>query len=229
MERRVTTQHQCDDICDPAIRLYQEGFSLVAISARLDLSTTPIHKRLQTHGIKLRSRGRPRGIFSPWKDQAIQLWNEGRTLQTIGTVIGVTRERVRQVLQRGGIDTKSRRGHRCNNACAVSLAATPPVSVTRLARQAGLSWGRMQRAVQIHNIPTTRGHHVCTDRCARARELLATGMSIRQVGRLIGFKDIYLSQRYATYHPDWNWSRKQILPADGLTVSDHVFHNKASS
>lgn len=158
----MSRSHRCDALCIPAIRLYEQGLSLVETGSRLSVSAMLVYGRLRRHGIACRPRGRGRkGLATPWSDHAVMLRNDGRTLQEIGTVVGVTSERVRQVLRQIGIPTQKR--HRCNDACTVVFAATPPVSVTQLARQAQISWARIQRAVQIHHIPTSRCHHVCTD------------------------------------------------------------------
>lgn len=222
--RRGGPQHCCDALCDQAIQGYQEEhLSLVQLSRKLGIGIGTIRLRLRAH-ITLRPQGGPRGM---WKDHALALWNEKHTLQRIGETIGVSRERIRQVLQASGINTSGRRrcGHRCNDACAVALTAIPPISVTRLARQANITWGRLHRAVQIHSIPTGRDGHVCTERCNTIRDLLATGTSIRQTARTIGIAESAISQRYATYHPDWNWERKRTLPATALMVN--TFHGSA--
>lgn len=217
--------HRCDALCESIIRLYQEEqLSLVATGARFGLSGAAVWFRLKKHDITLRRGGGARAIRSPWKDRALQLWNAGQTLQAIGGMIGVSRERIRQVLQQTGIVTKSRRGHRCTDVCAIALAATPPVSVTGLARKHGISWGRMQRAVSIHGILTSHCHHVCTERCDSIRELLATNMPFRQIAQRLGYSVSTISQRYFTYHPEWNWSRKrQHRPVEGLRVTKHIY------
>lgn len=108
------------------------------------------------------------------------------------------------------------------------LAATPPISITRLARETKISWGKIQHAVRVHHIPTAYGH-ICTERCERIRELLAAGTSIRQIAQIVGTAEAFISQRCATYHPMWNWERKRKLPATALRVSEHIFHKKEAT
>ena len=144
-----------------------------------------------------------------WAQDAIRLHAEGRTTVEIGARVGVSRERVRQVLKKHGISTRRRGGqeHRCRDACALVLAASPPVSIIALSRASGLTWTRINWAVRRHKIPTTYGRHVCDDRCETLRAALATGLAISQAARRAGFHPEHIVQRFPVYHPDWNWSR----------------------
>lgn len=198
------SSHRCI-WCHAAINRYKTGMRVAEIARAIDRGEEQIRRILRIHDILLT----PRTDRAPWADDAIAArLNDHLTLEQIGRRVGKTRERVRQVLTQRGIDTKATgRGHHCNRACAVLLAATPPVLLSALGRLHGIPYNVMLYARRYHPIETTRARHVCDARCEIARSVLAEGGTFAAVYRATGFHPGPFQQRFAVYHPDWNWSR----------------------
>lgn len=216
-------KHVCTD-CNAIINRYQSGLSSYTVAAEIGTSCWRVFKILRLHGVPIRRTGGPRK-FPAWAEEARRRWNLGQTMRMIGDAVGVTAERVRQVLVRLGVDTQSHpprsRRHKCGSACQVVLAALPPVSPTRLARESGVHFSRIARAIKVHKILTTHGRHVCNERCARMRTALETGLSVRRAALQAGFRatgTVY--QRFPVYHPEWNWHSLRRLPAQALVLGE---------
>jgi len=85
---------------DTVRELYASGMTLAQVAQTLKCSSSMVYGLMRRARIPRRGRGRPLGrVTNPARDRAMAGMREnGATLQEIGSVFGVTRERVRQIL-----------------------------------------------------------------------------------------------------------------------------------
>lgn len=94
-------------------RLYQDGNSLLATAKAAGIGHQSVITILNRNGIPVRARGRQLQAFQKPQDRArierIRAWRaEGKTLEEIGAELRITRERVRQLCLKAGIDTSQK-------------------------------------------------------------------------------------------------------------------------
>jgi|GEM_PF-5432590 len=92
---------------DEAARLYQSGLSIEECAAQLGISTPTVSKALALAGVDKRSANQPRSsaavkVAQERIDTIMAMRAEGKTLEQIGHALGVTRERIRQVVVKAG-------------------------------------------------------------------------------------------------------------------------------
>lgn len=207
--------HRCDSDCAVIQRLYvEERLSLVDVGSRMGLSGGGVRHRLVVHNIPRRKPGVLPG--PKWVDEACTMWKSERSLHDIGVVVGVTRERVRQVLRQRGISTARQHRHCCTQACQVVLAVLPPIALPKLSREVGITLGRLRWAAQCHAVTTAdrttmeKLRHVCGPYCKIVPKALAAGLSLRRAWAKVGIRQAGgCTQRYKVYHPDWPWPRPE--------------------
>lgn len=93
-------------------QVYLSGMSLHDTGVHFGMNTTTVRKALLRLGIQPRRQGTPsrardrRKSANPERvEKMIEMRGRGCTLNEIGTSFGITRERVRQLLTKAGIDT----------------------------------------------------------------------------------------------------------------------------
>jgi len=90
--------------CELITKLIQESTPIMEIARRLDIS----YFRLKSTYGNLLEGYKPRSRLDTSRDADMcDRYKSGQTLQTIGDVYSVTRERVRQILSRYGLTGKS--------------------------------------------------------------------------------------------------------------------------
>jgi hypothetical protein len=208
------TGHRCTPECVEIMRLRRENQSIDAVAAALGISRGSVTYVMRVHGLpRLPPKpgpGRPKGRREvPWAQDAILLHKQGLVLNEIGMQIGVTRERVRQVLKEHGLFSTGR-GHFCNEVCRALLAEVKSggaIHFMGFAQRTGLSLTRVTWAANHHHISGAGRGHVCTDRCEKMREGLAAGLNVRQAGIAAGWpkNSPYLYTHLKVRHPDWAW------------------------
>lgn len=90
--------------------LYESGMSAIEIAQQEGTWPAAVYRALKVAGVEMRSRGRKSGILD--EDRAAvfaRRYLGGETLQRIADDFGITRERVRQVLRKTGVDSLGRR------------------------------------------------------------------------------------------------------------------------
>ena len=95
---------------DRALRAgYEAGKSILHLVNEFNRSPAMVRSAILRAGGAMRGRGRKVSIGKPKNfDVFKERFNAGLTLEAIATEYGITRERVRQVLLRGGVDTSPR-------------------------------------------------------------------------------------------------------------------------
>src|SRR5262245_6666070 len=208
--------HQCDADCAAMRQAYQKTGILTAAAA-VGRSTAWARRRLLEHAMPLRAQGPLRE--AEWWDDAVTMYRSGKTLRSIGLTFGVSAEAVRYALAKRKVarrkHTISGRQHVCRQACAVILAEVQPVNVADVSRRSGVPYGQMLYVAHTHGIAIQDTHmrHICDERCAKAKQALAEGMTLHGAANVSGINATQLVQRYPGYHPDWNWKRKRYAPS----------------
>lgn len=206
---------ECSWLCQELARRYEAGESLAKLGM-LGLSMTTVAKFLRWHGVQIRPRGRVLGtIRTDWHEEACRRFAAGETATEIGLALGLSRERVRQVLHLEGFPQtrQPRRPHQCTPACEVVRQAPEPVVINPLARASGIIPEELRRACRIHGLTTSvkRGGHRCDARCAALREGLDSGLSATRAAIQAGFSVGHVQINIKVYHPDWPWPTLKTL------------------
>ena len=212
--KRSQRPHVCDDECRAATARYIAGRPLVDSAG--PRSAIWLTTRLHYHDIPVR----PRRLTSKIQtSDAVARYQAGETLEQIGRSIGVTRERVRQKLAGEGVlrrraGWKRNRPHTCRHACKIVLAAIEPLRISELAAQCAgeTTITRLYAAAKWHDRRLAgQPGHMCDARCDTARTLLAAKYSLKRAAAISGISNPSLTQRYPSYHPDWNWACKRPI------------------
>lgn len=92
------------------VALYQSGLSIEDVGAKLGCSGGTVRNALKRLGAKMRKRGPARmaALYPERTADMVAMRERGATLQEIGAKYKLTRERVRQILIREGVDTSNR-------------------------------------------------------------------------------------------------------------------------
>ena len=214
--------HVCR-VCPDVIAAYEAGAGLAAAGAAGGgISAGRVREILVHHGVRVRGvYEATRSRVAPWADEALRLHATGETMRAIGERIGVTRERVRQVLASRGVTGAQPPRHRCGPACAAVLAASGVVVLVDAARQTGITPRRLKLAARHHGVQyggtnrqgyryafdgRSRGpQHVCTEKCERALAMLRAGVPRNVISRTLRLPPTALYGRWPAFHPDWPW------------------------
>jgi len=140
---------------DPAVvrSLYESGKTLAQVAEALHCTPSMVYSLMRRAHIPRRGRGRPAGrVTSPARDRAMAgMRDNGATLQEIGDIFGLTRERVRQILNCIGYSadptqSRSRKRQRMRRGVAQPsrdsldyLVREENLSVSQIARRLGRS------------------------------------------------------------------------------------------
>jgi DNA-binding CsgD family transcriptional regulator len=81
-------------IADDAARLYLEGKAIIEVAAELDVSRTAVTKALALANVEIRNGKKNDHRI----DRIMEMRSGGATLEEIGNELGITRERVRQLV-----------------------------------------------------------------------------------------------------------------------------------
>jgi len=88
---------------------YQTGATLRGTAETFGVALTDVSKAFETAGLQTRPRGGDRQIDTERVDAMYKQYQEGATLKEVGADHGgITRERVRQLFKRAGLQTRTR-------------------------------------------------------------------------------------------------------------------------
>lgn len=179
--------------------MYLSGMSLYDLGVHFGRAHTWARNVLKRVGVPIRKRGSgskfPRGHIkeaSARTKEMIELWNLGKTLEQIGHNYGITRERVRQLLIREGIDTTNRPltpeqkrfvQEYVNGRSLTEVAArakSNPDTVRGWLRKEGVPVrpSRKQRKIQ----PQTK------ENAKLAAQWYREGVSVEEIGKRLGYQ-----------------------------------------
>lgn len=120
-----------------------------------------------------------------------RLYQSGMTLTAVGAKLGVSSQRVHQVLTRLGVKTRGHsRGFKPDTASKIAAMFKGGVtSRVDIARKTGLSMSTVSRFCAHFGIPRER--HL-SERTVLAMEMFDRGMSIREIARALGYQEVPL-------------------------------------
>ena len=194
--------------CVAVLTRRDHGLVVSEISRALGLSDTRVRSILKRHDAAT-ALGKRQPTTVGRVDEIKVMFSEGATQTAIAARIGVSRERIRQVLTEGGVETRRPR-HKCDDLCAAIMteaAAARPVDVAVLARRFRRPYSSALRRAQVHGVTfRSRGnHHICDARCERVRSALEGGGGITAAFVGAGLHPASGGQRYRSYHPEFKW------------------------
>jgi DNA-binding CsgD family transcriptional regulator len=197
--RRMTDRHgprrhyrTHDDEC---AKLYLEGKSTYRIAAEIGISVQTVNAALRRKGVRARTASIGRSVTTRKQDETrVDLIRtrraERKTLQEIGAELHITRERVRQICVKNGINTEEQLTVEQQAAVdeyvsgkSLELVAathnTSPITLRGWITRAGFS---------IRPSPKTAKRDPETLRRAeKAEQLYLSGKSVSEISRELGF------------------------------------------
>jgi len=174
---------------------YQSGLSLENTAQKHGCTIGTVRNALRTLGIEARPPGEAQKIGMSHRDderftRMKAMRDEGATLEKIATEFGITRERVRQIMNKRGVDTTKR----------------PPTPEERAAVEAYVAGENLEVAASrvgicdaaFKNLVTRCGHAVrkrerattvrFNERAKRCAALRAEGKSAEEIASIMGIK-----------------------------------------
>lgn len=184
--------------------------TLERIADAVGVCQASVSLALKLHGVPLKTTAHRK---QQWGEGAEQRYIAGETPAAIARSLGLSRERVRQVLVKRGVPTLT---HRCDEVCAALLA---PDFRTRneVARRLNVNPSTVKTRAEYHGVvtrmlgrpPGRRPRHYCDERCERVNANLEAGMSTGKAVLAAGFKDAGgRAANLKRYHPGWGWRVK---------------------
>ena len=194
--------------CVAIINRRGHGLVISEISRELGINERRVRDTLQRHGVD-GAAGKRSPTTSGRVEEIKAMFAAGSTQQAIAQQIGVSRERIRQVLTQAGVDTRRapHSRHQCDDLCAALLAETPPVDIAALGRRVGRVYSMVLRRAQVHAVEfrSLGNKHVCDHRCERIKAALASGSGMVTTFASVGMAPGTGVQRYRAYHPEFAW------------------------
>ena len=181
------------------VAAYQAGATATAIAAEHKLPVARVYRTLKQAGVQIRKPGRQIGMhYTPTRDQAMaDQYMAGATLEQVGAGYGLTRERVRQILERLGVQRRpSRTGNDAYYTQLRSLTlAAHEAGETRetIAARLGVSVPWVCNVLRVAGY-TRSARTEQLARLARVRALFNAGLDVHQIMTAAGF-----SSRVACY------------------------------
>lgn len=107
--KRRTFESLAVDLQKKIAKEYQSGETMVVLSVRHQISVPSVRDMLVKAGVEIRKKGGTRNQDPKRAEKMAKLYREGATLADIGKQFGLTRERVRQILRKHGVESLGRR------------------------------------------------------------------------------------------------------------------------
>lgn len=142
----------------PIVTAYENGLPARAISASSGLSLGQVYRILKRLGVPRRRRGAPeRGAKSTEREQEmVALYESGKSLHEVGLAFGITRERVRQILNKRGNGTRGRAATVEASREQGRIRASVTDAKVRAAHSMGLHLAAIQQATGLSETTVRR-------------------------------------------------------------------------
>ena len=183
------------------VAAYENGATVAELARAEGVTPTSMYQRLRKAGAQMRRKG-PRGPRSPRDPARAQamadMYASGATLEQVGAHYGVSRERVRQILERLGVASRStshpdyaakRRATYAAAKTAVVTAydAGEPIADIAAARGVKVPSIKLVLRRADRRVPNKLQQEQAA-RLARALELFDAGMSIAEIAARTTYK-----------------------------------------
>ena len=187
------------------VAAYAEGKSIGGIADQHGVSVPTIRRVLTEQGVEIRKRGSGQKAGTSLRNEKRfaemkAAWDAGQTLTAIGQRFSITRERVRQVFQRHGIDTSpgSRPLSAAQKAAVADYAAGNSVAVVAERHGVGekcvMAWVR-RCGVPVHRRPKRHSPEVLANAQAAAA-MYHSGATSAAIAERLGFANPATIYRY---------------------------------
>lgn len=193
-----TMQVEPDYVPDEELgAMYKSGMSMLDVANHAHVSAGRVSAALKKLKIKTRQRGnfemrdRYAALHGERLAEMIRMWGEGWTLDRIGTHYKITRERVRQLLSRSGVDTSNRPVSREERAIVREYVAGAPMNF--LEEKYKISTTRLRNCIlkegeEIRPSPRKGGHSPRFLRNSEiAAEMYLAGKPVREIAERLGY------------------------------------------
>ena len=188
------------------VAAYEAGVSVTAVAAEHGISSYRVYQTLKEAGARMRRRG-PIGVIDHKRAQVIaEMYIAGATMKQLGARYGVTRQRVRQILIRLGVERRSRHilrsrhnwhnwqsrhAHYTRLRPLVLAAYEAGETMTMIARKLDVSRPWVRRVLKAAGCPPgsvgdERRAERCMERQAKLRELFDAGLEVDQIAAHVG-------------------------------------------
>ena len=202
-----------DLLDEEAARLYATGLSLLQTGKALGGKTGQwVRASLARQGIPCRPRGPGVKMDDMPRLDRIRRWREaGKSLEEIGAALGISRERVRQISIRNGIDTKRSEELNAEQKRAVAEYVAGS-SLNEVAERHGCTTGTLRNWILRGGfLPRSKGRSHSLEvrqRAARIGALYQQGHSLQHIAAEVGLSKPEMIYRYlaiAGVHPNRNF------------------------
>jgi Mor family transcriptional regulator len=172
---------------------YERGMTAQEIAANSFVSTTQVYTILRRLGVARRRPGRaPRLEPTEREQEMIALYESGRTLAEVGLSFGITRERVRQILNKRGNGTRGpggswAKGQAAETDVKVRAAHSMGLNATEIQRATGLNQRTIYKSTIRQGLRPNR--RALSQRVIKAMMLFDNGLSVAQIATELGYKN----------------------------------------
>jgi len=178
------------------IKLYESGKSVLELSAICECAPSTPRRWLKGNGVELRK-------YAPGRRSApderipkiMEMRKAGMTLEEIGTEFGITRERVRQIVVKAGLQSEFAYRPPTRKELDVYDEYRNGASLNYVAGKLGVGPETARKRLIAANIPirpSTRKVRINEERDRKAREVVErykSGESTKDIARAMGFKN----------------------------------------
>lgn len=183
----------------PAIaEAYEAGETLLGCSAKFGVGVPVVQRALLAHNVTVRTKGSGAQLVNSGVGGAERIASimamraEGKSLEQIGAVLNVTRERVRQLVVRAGLSDEFAKRPRSAEQLAILREYADGLNLNATAEKLGVSTGMVkkwliQESIAIRPSPKFPRRNVkTTENAERAAALYRKGLKGREIAETLG-------------------------------------------
>lgn len=165
---------------DAMKRLAAEGKSLMEAAVELGIGYSHLNQIALNNSIRFRRQNATKNLAIVVRNkEVLARFAAGSTLQEIGDEFGITRERVRQIVEKSGTKPRAVQKEELYELIAKAVEADN-LSLSEAAARFNVENGVVSRACRMHDVAWRKDHLYDTPEIAAMAELVKDGMSMHQ-------------------------------------------------